>query len=258
MPVEQRGGYSVNVLRTGPAPQTLLLHCTLARSEALLPLAQALGGDAALMDLLGHGQSQDWDGQGDYQTANMEAAADLCHDAMHVVGHSFGATVALRLALEHPEKVARLTLIEPVYFALATDGAARAGHRAAFAPIYDAMAAGDLDLAARLFHGDWGGGAWEDMPERSRQSFARRMPLIMAGTPAIEDDIHAAAARLPQIDVPVTLIRGEASPPIVAAVHAAICAALPQARDHVVTGAGHMVPMTHVAEVAGIMTLAPQ
>ena len=253
MPLARHAGLEVNVLRTGPAPATLLLHCTLARSEALLPLAKALPGDAVLMDLLGHGKSQDWDGQGDYQTANMAAAADLCDGPLHVIGHSFGATVALRMALDHPHKVSRLTLIEPVYFALATDRAARTDHVERFGPITAAYDAGDLERAARLFHGDWGVGAWAAMPDHTRAGFARRMPLIMAGTPAIQDDIHHVADRLRQVTVPVSLIRGETSPPIIPAIHAAICAVLPQARDHVVAGAGHMVPMTHVAEVAAII-----
>ena len=253
MAVERHAGMDVNVLRIGQDPAMLLLHCTLARSEALLPLAKALPGDAVLMDLLGHGKSQDWDGEGDYQTANMDAAADLHDGPLHLIGHSFGATVALRMALDHPDRVSRLTLIEPVYFALATDDAARADHVSRFGPIYAAHDAGDPETAARLFHGDWGGGAWDDMPDHTRAGFTRRMPLIMAGVPAIQDDVHQVGARLAQIEVPVTLIRGETSPPIIAAIHAAICARLPQARDHVVAGAGHMVPMTHVAEVARII-----
>ncbi|MBU0780005.1 MAG: alpha/beta hydrolase [Alphaproteobacteria bacterium] len=253
MSIETRGGRDVKVLRLGAPPANLLLHCTLARSEALLPLAQTLPGGSVLMDLLGHGKSADWDGQGDYQSANAAAALDLCEGPMHVIGHSFGATVALRMALDHPESVARLTLIEPVYFALATDAAAQADHVARFTPIYAAYNAGDLEEAARLFHGDWGGGAWDAMPDHTRAGFARRMPLIMAGTPSIQNDIHNAAGRLSQLRMPITLIRGEFSAPIIPAIHAGICAAVPQARDHVVPGAGHMVPMSHVAQVAQII-----
>ena len=253
MPVEARGGHDVNVIRTGGDVQNLLLHCTLARSEALLPLAQTLPGDSVLMDLLGHGRSEDWDKRGDYQTENMAAAIDLCDRPLHVIGHSFGATVALRMALDHPDRVARLTLIEPVYFALATDADARADHIARFTSIYAAYDAGDLDRAARLFHGDWGGGAWAALPAHTRAAFARRMPLIMAGVPAIQDDIHAVKARLSKVSVPVSLIRGETSPPIIPAIHAAICASVPQAQDHVIAGAGHMVPMTDTAAVAALI-----
>ncbi|WP_386683961.1 alpha/beta fold hydrolase [Loktanella sp. R86503] len=253
MAIEVRGGRDINVLRLGGAAENLLLHCTLARSEALVPLAQTLPGGSVLMDLLGHGKSADWDGQGDYQSANAAAALGLCDGPTHVIGHSFGATVALRLALDHPDRVKRLTLIEPVYFALATDAAAQADHIARFTPIYAAYTAGDLQEAARLFHSDWGGGSWDAMPPHTQAGFARRMPLIMAGTPSIQDDIHDAAGRLSQLQMPVCLIRGELSVPIVPAIHAGICAAVPQARDHVVPKAGHMVPLTHVAQVAQII-----
>ncbi len=253
MTVCRRGGWDVNVVTTGPAPQTLLLHCTLARLESLLPLARRVPGDAVLMDLLGHGASQDWTGPGDYQTANMAAAANLCDVPLHVIGHSFGATVALRMAVEYPDKVSRLTLIEPVYFALATDAAARADHARRFGPIHAAADAGDPATAAQLFHADWGAGGWDDMKPHSREGFIRRMPLIMAGVPAIQDDVHGITARLSPIAVPVSLIRGETSPPIIAAIHAAICKALPDARDHVVPGAGHMLPLTHRDQVAAII-----
>lgn len=253
MPVEHLAGRDIFVARTGDAPETLMLHCTLARHEALLPLAHALHVSTTLTDLIGHGRSGDWNGRGDYQTANMQVAAALCDRPSHVIGHSFGATVALRLALDHPAKVSRLTLIEPVYFALATDSVAIADHRARFDPIYAAYAAGDLVTAARLFHGDWGIGDWNAVPERTRAGFARRMPLIMAGVPAIQDDVFHVASRLADVNVPVTLIRGASSPQIVSAIHAGICAAVPHARDHVVDGAGHMVPLTHVAQVAGII-----
>lgn len=254
MSVERHAGLDVNVRRTGPDPVTLMLHCTLGRLETLVPLADALPGDAVLMDLLGHGASQDWDtGLGDYQTANAAAAADLCDGPLHVVGHSFGATVALRMALDFPGTVSRLTLIEPVFFALATDPVAQADHVARFTPIHTAHDAGDADTAARLFHGDWGGGGWDQIPDRTRAAIVQRMPLIMAGVPSIQDDVHGVAARLAQIDVPVTLIRGAGAVPIIPAIHAAICAALPQARDHVVPGAGHMVALTHVPQVAAII-----
>ncbi|SEN04381.1 Pimeloyl-ACP methyl ester carboxylesterase [Loktanella fryxellensis] len=254
MSVERRAGLHVNVLRTGPDLTALMLHCTLARLETLLPLARALPGDAVLMDLLGHGASQDWDaGLGDYQTANASAAADLCEGPLHVIGHSFGATVALRMALDFPGTVSRLTLIEPVYFALATDPAAQADHVARFAPIHAAYDAGDAVTAARLFQADWGGGGWDRIPERTRDAIVQRMPLVMAGVPSIQDDVHGVAARLGQIHVPVTLIRGEGALPIIPAIQAAICAALPQARDHVVPGAGHMVALTHVPQVAAII-----
>jgi len=69
-------------------------------------------------DLPGHGRSADWAGTD--CTADCTAAALApCYGPRAIVGHSFGATVALRLALKHPSLCHSLTLIEPVFFAVA-------------------------------------------------------------------------------------------------------------------------------------------
>ena len=57
------------------------------------------------MDMPGHGQSADWDGRHEYQTLVAQAAAACCDGPTHLIGHSFGATAALRLAVERPKLV---------------------------------------------------------------------------------------------------------------------------------------------------------
>ena len=239
--------------RTSETPDTLMLHCSLARHEALLPLAKAARLEARLPDLLGHGRSPAWDGQGDYHDANVAALLPLIDRPMHVLGHSFGGTLALRLAIEHPDRVTRLTLIEPVFFAAARGTPGFATHVETFTPIYEATQSGDLARAARLFHAAYGAGDWSDMTPMAQEAFAKRMPLVTASAPAIQDDIHGLLPRLSEIAVPVTLIRGSKTQPVVADIHAALAAQIPDANDHVVEGAGHMVPLTHVAETAALI-----
>jgi lipase len=50
--------------------------------------------------------------------------------------------------------------------------------------------------------------------------------------------------------VPVLLVEGADSPPVIDAVQAALAARLPQAARMIVPGAGHMVPITHPDLVA--------
>ncbi|MCB5200355.1 alpha/beta hydrolase [Loktanella sp. TSTF-M6] len=238
---------------TGHSPDTLMLHCSLARHEALLPLAQAAGLRAVLPDLLGHGQSPAWDGKGDYQTANLNAILPLVTRPMHVIGHSFGGTIALRLAVERPDLVTRLTLIEPVFFALATGTDAMQAHRATFRAIRSALSSGDPDAAARKFHAAYGIGGWGALKPQVKQAMAAGMPLVLAAAPAIEDDIHDVAARLPQVRVPVTLIRGEICQPIMAEIHETIARVIPQTQSHIIAGAGHMAPLTHPKAVAALL-----
>ncbi|MES2144421.1 MAG: alpha/beta hydrolase, partial [Pseudomonadota bacterium] len=50
--------------------------------------------------------------------------------------------------------------------------------------------------------------------------------------------------------VPVLLIEGADSPPVINAVHTELARRLAQATRLVVSGAGHMVPITHAQDVA--------
>ena len=72
---------------------------------------------ATLYDLPSHGRSSDWDGTGDLHDVATDMGRALLTEPMDLIGHSFGATVAMRLAMEHPEMVRSVTMIEPVYFA---------------------------------------------------------------------------------------------------------------------------------------------
>ena len=76
---------------------------------------------------------------------------------MDVVAHSFGAAVAVKLALTHPDKVRSLTLYEPVLFGLlGEDDSAACGEIAAVSrKVAGALVDGDTDAAARHFIDFW-------------------------------------------------------------------------------------------------------
>ncbi len=237
----------------GHGAPVVMIHCMLARHESLLPLAGAIGGRATLFDLPGHGRSADWDGA-PYQAQAVDMAAACCDGPTHVIGHSFGATVALRLAVTRPDLVNRLTLIEPVYFAAARGTAEHADHAAGFAPFLAAMQLGQTDAAAARFNALWGAQPWEDIPPRVQRYLSGRIHLVAASGPEIEDDPAGVTAAL--LDIPVTLIRGADSPPVIGAIHAGMMQNFRNAADHVVAGAGHMLPLTHTAQVAAIIRAA--
>ena len=68
-----------------------------------------------LYDLRGHGRSSAAPDGFDVasQTRDLAAlTADYQSEPMTLVGHSFGALIALRFALDHPERVAKLCLVE--------------------------------------------------------------------------------------------------------------------------------------------------
>jgi pimeloyl-ACP methyl ester carboxylesterase len=243
----------------GGARRALAIHCTLAHSGALRGLAAALGDDLAItaFDLLSHGQSPDWDGQGDIQERHVAIAEMLLNEPMDLIGHSFGATVALRLAAERPDLVRSLTLIEPVYFAFALRDAPDllARHEADAVPFAEALLRGDIETGTRLFNAMWGGDAgpgWEVLPERTRANMIRGIPLVPASHRALYDDPTGLSAPggLDKVTMPVLLLRGSDSHPVVPGINAAIAARLADVRSEVVAGAGHMLPITHPEAVA--------
>ena len=257
MALQQIDGRAIWVVETAPDPQALALHCSLARHDILLPLVTELGVAARLCDLPDHGRSDAWDGRGDYQDALAQIILALCPPSGHVIAHSYAATAALRAAVLSPT-VKRLSLIEPVFFAATRGTRAWDAHQAAFAPFAAALEAGDAMTAAGVFHAMFGEGKWDDLPAPVRASIARRIGIIPIGAPAIEDDVHGlwSSGALSGLDIPVTLIRGDRTDPVVPAIHDALCRVLPRATDHVVPGAGHMVPVTHPADVAAIIRAA--
>ncbi|MEJ8562071.1 alpha/beta hydrolase [Yoonia sp. GPGPB17] len=253
-------GHYVHAVTMGDGAPTVMIHCALSSHTPLLPLANAVDGQVTLIDLPGHGRSDDWDGKPDYQTLVMDAAAACCDGPTHLIGHSFGATAALRLAVERPDLVSRLTLIEPVYFAAAKSTPEHAQHAKDFRPFVSAMLAGDEARAAAVFNDLWGAAAWADTPARLQDKLTRRIHLIVAGAAPIEEDAAGitSAERLGTVNASVTLIRGTDTQPVIRAIHDTLLARLPMATDHEIAGAAHMVPITHAEDVAAIIRAADQ
>lgn len=245
----------------GAARPVLALHCSLAHGGAWSGLASLMRRLTLFApDQPEHGKGSIWTQTGPlHDQAMTESVAVAEHigsgGALDVIGHSFGGTLALRMALERPDLVRSLTLVEPVIFA-----AAGAAGDPAFAPFqarhleFAALVhAEQREDALRMFHGDWGtGDGLDEVPTRTRAYMQDRIHLIAAQNPTLLDD-QAGLLRpggLESIAVPVLLVEGGISPPIVAAVHHALMARMPRVHRLVVPGAGHMVTITHAGAVA--------
>jgi lipase len=244
----------------GGARPVLALHCSLAHAGAWSGLVDHLSGvTVTALDQPGHGRAAAWDGVTDLHglttRQSIEMAEAMGGQAIDLIGHSFGATVALRMALERPDLVRSLVLIEPPLFA-----AARAGGSPVFASfrrdhlgVAQALAEGRRHDAAALFHSHWGNGTvFDDLPARQQHYMIDRIHFIAAQNPFLLED-SAGLLRymgLESIGVPVLLVEGAASPAIAGAVQDELERRLPQVTRLVVPGAGHMVPISHPGEVA--------
>lgn len=254
---------SVHVRTLGQgAREALALHCTIAHSGAWSGVAGVLGSDATLIapDMPSHGKSPDWNEQGDLFDLVTALSAEQLSEPMDVIGHSFGAMIALRLAMEHPDLVRSAVLIEPVFFAVARQDApdllAQYEHTAQ--PYAQALAAGDMELAARLFNRMWStddSPRWPDLPERTRAAMTRGVHLV----PAVEDDLVEdkkgllAPDMLSRAAMPTLLVHGARTHPAMPTICQGLQQRLPNASGTVIAGAGHMAPITHPQDVARVI-----
>lgn len=265
MPKDIRQGAETNwqVIGEGERP-ALAIHCMLGAGEMWAPVLAPLGAQisATTFDLPGHGKSAPWTPEtvepGAYQRLATQIAASFIERPVDLIGHSFGAIVALRIAVAAPEAVRSLTLVEPVLFAAARNTAEWNTLRPHQDHLEALMAAGEHEEAARRFVRDWGVGLpWEALPAHQRAQFIAQMAIIAEVAPGNFDDPGNICREggLEQIDAPVLLVHGDRSPPITARVCESIAARLPDVGTACVPGAGHMLPLTHAQQLSELIAL---
>ncbi|NBO20441.1 MAG: acetoin dehydrogenase dihydrolipoyllysine-residue acetyltransferase subunit [Rhodobacteraceae bacterium] len=119
--------------RAGQGKPIVLLHGFAADSQSWAPLEKALGPTAPLLriDLAGHGKSpkRQVSSFQDLSRMVVETFDEATRDgqAVHLVGHSLGAALALALADIRARRIASLTLIAPAGLGPDIDAAALNG-----------------------------------------------------------------------------------------------------------------------------------
>jgi pimeloyl-ACP methyl ester carboxylesterase len=111
----ETNGLSLYYEERGEGEPLVLLHGGLSSTETFDELAPALaaGRRLVLVDLQGHGRTADVDRPFDPATMADDVAGLIEHlgGAADVLGYSLGGAVALRIAIQHPEKVRNLALV---------------------------------------------------------------------------------------------------------------------------------------------------
>ncbi len=256
MQLDERGGFPTCwSVRGKGAREVLAIHCSLAHKGAWNGVAAALEDVARItaFDLPGHGGSADWPGGDDLHVVATDMAADFLDRPMDVIGHSFGAVVALSLALSQPGKVRSLVMIDPVFFAAIRLDDARAleDWQAHYRAFPEAVAAGDYDRAAREFTRDWGAGQpWEALDAAQRAYLVERIRLVPLADRFLFEDAAGLLPRLGALGVPVLLVEGARTPAIMGRVCDALQKHISGARRRRIEDAGHMAPITHPAQTA--------
>ena len=244
----------------GSGPGVVCLHSNASSSSQWRALMERLAPDFHVLapDSYGAGKSPAWPLD---RRITLRDEAELLEPVferagpgpMTLVGHSYGAAVALVAAVLQPARVRALALYEPTLFALLDAESpppnAADGIRAAVAGSQRALAGGDGSEAARCFIDYWmGDGAWARTPDARKGPIQESVANVSHWASALLGEttpLHAFA----QLQVPVLYMTGGKSPASSLGVARLLTQALPQVQVVEFERLGHMGPVTHPDDV---------
>ena len=233
----------------------LCLHASASAGRQWRQLAESLASRYRLLtpDLLGYGDGEfarrarfSLDDEVEHVMAQLEGI-----DApLHVVGHSYGGGVALRLALRYPEMVKSLTLYEPAQpLLLFEDGLhtseAREVRRLREVFVGHATSTFGRWRAAREFVNYWSGAkAWNSLAAAQRRRITALVPKIAAEW----DALFSASATLGDVSsltMPVRILCGSKTRRTAKRVCELLEEQINSASLQRIDGVEHMAPLTH-------------
>jgi pimeloyl-ACP methyl ester carboxylesterase len=232
----------------------LLVHSGGFSSRQWRNLAEVLAKTyrVILPDLLGYGAAGAWpSGTPFHFSQDVALLESLLDEPAHLVGHSYGGFLALKVALARPDAVRSLALYEPVAFGI-LDEPKDAELRAVLGrvkPRYEPDASGVDEAWLAEFVEFWNGaGAWSALPEDTRRGFRavgwkvyQEVATLLADT--------TDRATYARVTAPTLLLGGDRSPLPERRVVEKLAAALPHTKLQIFAGVGHMGPITHASQV---------
>ncbi|HKO68293.1 MAG TPA: alpha/beta hydrolase [Burkholderiaceae bacterium] len=238
-------------------PAVVLLHSSASSARQWDQLAGMLRPHfhVRAIEFHGHGEQPAWCSEAPLTLADEATLAVSALEEAgggHVVGHSFGGAVALKLATMYPGLVQSVVAYEPVLFRLVLDDAVDPSLAQEVIAIAGSMrehlANGNSHSAAQVFVDFWSGaGAWNSLPAAKQALIAARMHSVMQHFGALFDE------PLQQVDVarlgmPAMLVSGSRTVEVARRIVEVLRAALPAAEHEVLHGMGHMGPITHAVQ----------
>lgn len=253
---------SIECVDSGQGPVLLFLPGSYSTPAAWRPVQRLLGPNWRLLttSLCGYGQTAETRTAEDcgmhHELRLVQALARRAGAPVHLVGHSFGATVALAAALAGTIKVASLSLFEanPLDILLGYGG--RALYEQALGMSQDfaqAVTAGEPDAPSRVID-FWGGpGVFAAMPEAVKAYCRATAPANVLDW-RTDFGFSVSAADCARLKIPVLLVRGGDANPAMVGITEALGACLPEVSRAQVAGAGHFLITSHAQACADLLS----
>jgi pimeloyl-ACP methyl ester carboxylesterase len=242
-------------------PSVVTLHASASSARQWQPLATALAPRFRVhaVDLHGHGERSPWRGARSLSLADdaaLVAPLLMREGDVHLVGHSYGGAVALKVAAMYPQHVRSVTVYEPVMFRWLVE--AQATEVGDVLGVVDAirhhLAFGSAFDAGRTFIDFWSGeGAWQSMAAPRRESIAARMRTVASHFTALLLE-PLALREVARLCIPTMVLTGARTVRVMHRLAETLRGTL-RACHREVADAGHMGPITH-AEIVNREVLA--
>lgn len=225
----------LNVHEWGSGPSAVLVHGSVLGARHAFIAQQPLAERWTLLapDRIGHGGSPA--GPTDFEFDAGLIAEQLLDRPVHLLGNSYGGIVSMLAAVQRPESIRSLTVVEPPAVSVARSDPAVEKVAAMMEAMRDRPPEDDRELLADFFSRV---GVEMEVPDPIPD------PLV-AGTKALRLTRHPDEAVIPlealaAADFPMLVVSGGHSDAF-----EAICEAIASgtgARREILTGAGHNVP----------------
>jgi pimeloyl-ACP methyl ester carboxylesterase len=203
-------------------------------------------------DSYGSGKSPEWPSDRVIRLRDevelIQSVLDKVEGPLVLVGHSYGAAVALMAALQNPGRVRAMVLYEPTLFSLLDAQSPPPnpadGIRSAVAAAAAALDAGNPDAAAEHFIDYWmGAGAWQQTPAQRKAPIAESVANVRRWAHALFTEPTPLAA-FGKLHVPVLYMLGKRSTAAAHGVARLLASALPRVELLEFQQLGHMGPIT--------------
>ena len=232
---------------SGKGPAIVFLHSSLSSARQWSPLVKRLQSHFTCIniDILGYGNAEKVLDKANYNF-NVELTrirriieASIGDKPYHIIGHSCGGAIALKLAFEAPKKALSLFLYEPVAFHLLKQGSVERAQADSFA---EQIAGLSNEKSAQIFTDFWNSeGFFVKLPTKMQTLMAADMNKVNLDFKGLTTETYQLSD-LAIISCPANIYSGLKSPLLSQTLAAEIAKALPNGVLKPLN-AGHMGPV---------------